>query len=377
MTVTPLAPYAMKVEQSRGRRYPEAKHPYRSDYARDRDRVVHSRAFRRLEAKTQVFTTRFSDHFRNRLTHTLEVAQIARTVAGTLGLNTDLTEALALVHDIGHPPFGHAGEKQLDLRMREFGERFNHNLHALYIVENFEQRYLDFPGLNLTFEVREGIIKHSRDYSAAEHPELAEYSLDQRPPLEAQLIDLVDEIAYNTADLDDGYEAHLIQLEQLCAEVPIFGAAYREVDSRYPDGKQKLKFNEALKQVLDRLATDLIENTRRQIEQAAVTSVDDVRRRAKRLAAFSADVAQQNGALKRFLFARLYSDPAISEDRDRSVAALDSLFTLFLEHPERMPGQYAEQARREPPHRVVCDYIAGMTDHFLLRQRRELLGISV
>src|SRR6202020_2793929 len=168
MTSTPLAPYAMRAEESRGRRYPEPPHPYRNDYARDRDRVIHSRAFRRLEAKTQVFTTRYSDHFRNRLTHTLEVAQGARTVADALNLNTDLAESLALAHDIGHPPFGHAGEKQLDLRMRAYGEHFTHNLHALYIVEHFEQRYLDFPGLNLTFEVREGISKHSRDYSAAE-----------------------------------------------------------------------------------------------------------------------------------------------------------------------------------------------------------------
>src|SRR5215470_10617676 len=186
-----FASYAMDVSRTRGRRYPEKPHPYRNDYARDRDRIIHSRAFRRLEAKTQVFTTRFSDHFRNRLTHTLEVTQIARTVAGALGLSTDLTEALALAHDVGHPPFGHAGEKQLNARMREFGGRFNHNLHALRIVEHFEQRYLDHPGLNLTFEVREGIVKHSRDYSAAEFPELAEYRLDQSPPLEAQLIDLV------------------------------------------------------------------------------------------------------------------------------------------------------------------------------------------
>src|SRR5580692_6416939 len=172
MAAAPLALYAMDVRLSRGRRYTETPHPYRTDFARDRDRVIHSRAFRRLEAKTQVFTTRFSDHFRNRLTHTLEVAQVARTVAGALHLNTDLAESLALVHDIGHPPFGHAGEKQLDLRLRAFGERFNHNLHALYIVEEFEQSYLDFNGLNLTFEVREGIIKHSRDYSAAEFPQL-------------------------------------------------------------------------------------------------------------------------------------------------------------------------------------------------------------
>ncbi len=279
---------------SRGRRYPETPHSYRNDYARDRDRVVHSRAFRRLEAKTQVFTTRFSDHFRNRLTHTLEVTQIARTVAGALGLNTDLTEALALVHDIGHPPFGHAGEKQLDKRMREHGGRFNHNLHALRIVEQFEQRYLDHPGLNLTFEVREGIIKHSRDYSAAEFPELAEYLLEERPPLEAQLIDLVDEIAYNTADLDDGFEARLLDLEQLRAEVPVFEAAYRDVDRTHPDGLQKLKFNEALKRVLDRLATDLIEHTRAQLEASGAKSVEEIRRLPKRLASFSSQMAEQN-----------------------------------------------------------------------------------
>jgi dGTPase len=370
----PLVSYAMDVRRSRGRRYPEPLHPYRNDYARDRDRVVHSRAFRRLEAKTQVFTTRFSDHFRNRLTHTLEVTQIARTVAGALGLNTDLTEALALVHDIGHPPFGHAGERQLDARMREHGSRFNHNLHALRIVEQFEQRYLDFPGLNLTFEVREGIIKHSCDYSAVEFPELAEYQLDQRPPLEPQLIDLVDEIAYNTADLDDGFEAHLLDLDILRAEVPMFDATYAEVDRRYPKGAQKLKFNEALKHVLDQLATDLIENTRRQAEAAGVETVEDVRRHLHRLAGFSAELAQGNGSLKRFLHARLYSQPTIKEDRDRSVAALDALFRFFLEHPDRMPEYYAALAKREPPHRVVCDYIAGMTDHFLLRQCRELLG---
>src|SRR5713226_316991 len=264
MAAMALAPYAMDVSRSRGRRYPEPSHPYRNDYARDRDRVIHSRAFRRLEAKTQVFTTRYSDHFRNRLTHTLEVAQIARTVAGALGLCSDLAEALALVHDLGHPPFGHAGEKRLDELLRPFGDRFDHNLHALRIVEKFEQRYLDFPGLNLTFEVREGIIKHSRDYPQAEFPELAEYLLDLRPPLEAQLIEFVDEVAYNTADLDDGCEARLLDVEMICAAVPVFAATYAEVERRYPRGRAQLKFNEALKRVLDRLATDLIENTRAQ-----------------------------------------------------------------------------------------------------------------
>jgi dGTPase len=370
-----LAPYAMDVRGTRGRRFPEPQHPYRNDYARDRDRVIHSRAFRRLEAKTQVFTTRYSDHFRNRLTHTLEVAQVARTVSDVLHLNTDLAEALALAHDIGHPPFGHAGEKQLDLRMRAYGEHFNHNLHALYILEQFEQSYLDFTGLNLTFEVREGIVKHSRDYSAAEFPQLAEYLLDQRPPLESQLIDFVDEIAYNTADLDDGFEAHLIDFDLLRAEVPIFNSAYEDVDRHYPHGKQKLKFNETLKQVLDLLATDLIETTRSRTEDSGVQTVEDIRSQPHRLAGFSPAVAKLNGDLKRFLFARLYSQSTIVEDRERSVAALDALFCFYLEHPERMPPQHAELALREPRHRVVCDYIAGMTDHFLLRQCHDLLGI--
>jgi len=376
MARAPLAAYAMDVRRSRGRRHPEPQHPYRGDYARDRDRVIHSRAFRRLEAKTQVFTTRYSDHFRNRLTHTMEVAQVARTVSSALGLNTDLTEALALVHDIGHPPFGHAGEKQLDLRMREHGDHFDHNLHALRIVEQFEQRYLDFPGLNLTFEVREGIVKHSRNYSAREFPSLAEYRLDERPTLEAQLIDLVDEIAYNTADLDDGFESRLFDFDLLRAEVPMFDGAYAEIDCRYPQGRRKLKFNEALKQILNRLVTDLIDDTAAKVQESGAKNSEDLRHLAKRVAAFSPEIAEENAALKRFLYRRLYSNSAIAEDRDRSVASLDALFLFFLDHPERLPKQYAELAENQPRHRVICDYIAGMTDHFLLRQCNELLGLS-
>jgi len=373
-----LAPYAMDASLSRGRRYPEPPHPYRNDYARDRDRVIHARAFRRLEAKTQVFTTRYSDHFRNRLTHTLEVAQIARTVAGALNLNTDLAEALALVHDIGHPPFGHAGERRLNDLLRPHGDRFDHNLHALRIVEQFEQRYLDFPGLNLTFEVREGIIKHSRDYSPAEFPELAEYLLDQRPPLEAQLIDAVDEIAYNTADLDDGFEARLLDAAAVCEGVPLFAETYAEVERSHPRGRAKLKFNEALKRVLDYLATDLIERTTAQVRTSAVQTVEDVRRHPSRIVGFSPEAARQNAELKRFLFAKLYDQPAIVEDRERSVDALEQLFRYYLERPEAMPKYYAEQAQSAGGgrHRVVCDYIAGMTDHFLLRQHRELVGAA-
>src|SRR6185312_1893604 len=216
--------------------------------------------------KTQVFTRRYSDHFRNRLTHTLEVAQISRTIAGQLGLNVYLVEALALVHDIGHPPFGHAGERALDAVMGKHGFSFDHNLHALRIVEDFELRYAAFPGLNLTFEVREGIIKHSRDYSAREFPELAEYLLDQRPPLEAQLIDITDELAYNTADLDDGYEAKLLTLEQIIEGVPLFAQLFREIEQRYPDAQKKLQFNEVLRRMLDRWVGDLIERTRGQVQ---------------------------------------------------------------------------------------------------------------
>lgn len=371
-----LASYAMEAAKSLGRRYPEPIHPYRNDYARDRDRVIHSRAFRRLEAKTQVFTTRYSDHFRNRLTHTLEVAQIARTVAGALELNADLAEALALVHDIGHPPFGHAGERKLDELLRPYGDSFDHNLQALRIVEQFEQRYLDFPGLNLTFEVREGIVKHSRDYDAAQYPALSEYLLDQRPPIEAQLIDFVDEIAYNTADLDDGYEAHVLDIEMIGSEVPLFARFYEEVERSHSQGLEKLKFNEAVKRVLDHLATGLIENTRSVVAASGVQSVDDVRHAPRRLAGFSASLAAENGVLKKFLLARLYDNPAIVGDRERSVEALAQLFDFYLEHPNAMPNAYAELAQRASKHRVVCDYIAGMTDHFLLRQHAELLGTS-
>lgn len=369
-----LAPYAMDVRRSRGRRQFEPPHPYRDDYARDRDRVIHSRAFRRLEDKTQVFTTRHSDHFRNRLTHTLEVAQIARTVAGALELNTDLAEALALVHDIGHPPFGHAGERRLDFLLREYHDRYDHNLHALRIVERFEQRYLDFPGLNLTFEVREGIIKHSRDYSPEEHPELAEYLLELRPPLEAQLIDLVDEIAYNTADVDDGCEARLLHLNDILEGVPLFAETYLEVDRQHPNGPAKLKLSEALKRLLDHLATDLIETTRDRIRAAGVSDVDEVRCASRRLASFSPRAAQQNRELKQFLFAKLYDHPVIREDREASVNALENLFRHYVDHPEAMPRRYLEQTDNEPRHRIVCDYIAGMTDHFLLRQQRALVG---
>ncbi len=369
-----LAGYAMDARHSRGRRYPEPSHPYRNEFARDRDRIIHARAFRRLQEKTQVFTVRFSDHFRSRLTHTLEVAQIARTVASALGLNSDLAEALALAHDIGHPPFGHAGEAKLDELMRAHGERFDHNLHALRIVEQFEQRYLDFPGLNLTFELREGILKHSRAWTAAEFPEAAEYEPALRPPLEAQLIDLVDEIAYNTSDMDDGWESELLPLELILEETPRLGIIYREIDRQYPAARVKLKLLETIKRVLDHLATDMIGTTQRQIESHRPQSPDDVRRFPIQLAGFSPDAASWSAGLKNFLHRRLYNHPDLVEERDRSVAALEQLFRFYCDHPEEMPPLHAALAQQQPRHRVVCDYIAGMTDRFLEREHRRVLS---
>src|SRR6478752_4832817 len=321
-----LAPYALRAEESRGRRYPEEAHAYRNAFQRDRDRVVHSRAFRRLENKTQVFTGRRSDHFRNRLTHTIEVAQISRTIAAELQLNEDLVEALALVHDVGHPPFGHAGERVLNAAMQEYGDQFDHNLHALRTVEQFEHRYAEFPGLNLTFEVREGIVKHSRDYDAAEFPELTEYLLEQRPPLEAQLIDLTDEIAYSTADLDDGVEAKILTRGQARQNVPLFARLHAEVEQRYPAAAEKLLFNEALKRVMDHLVTDLITATRERISAAGIRTVDDVRSHPARLAGFSPEVDAERKQTKQFLYSNLYLSKALEPEKRMAEEIVTHLF---------------------------------------------------
>jgi dGTPase len=369
-----LAAYAVRVENSRGRRYPETPHQYRNAFQRDRDRVIHSRAFRRLENKTQVFTRRYSDHFRNRLTHTIEVAQIARTIAAALDLNVDLVECLALVHDIGHPPFGHAGEKALDAVMRAHGYSFDHNLHALRIVEDFELRYADFRGLNLTFEVREGIIKHSRDYSPAEFPELTEYLLDQRPPLEAQLIDLADEIAYQTADLDDGTEARILSTEEIREGVPVFEMFYREVEVRYRDALPKLKFAEALKRVLNLLVGDLIENTKTRLHATGIKNFEDVRRYPGRLLSFSPEVGPHRNELKEFLYEHLYFSGDLRPEKDTAEQVVTDLFQHWTKHPEDLPLAYQEKSRHEPLPRIVCDYIAGMTDNFIQERHATICG---
>ena len=351
--------------------FPEPPHPYRSPFQRDRGRIIHARAFRRLAGKTQVFTHRYSDHFRSRLTHTMEVAQIARTVAVTLGLNEDLTEALALVHDIGHPPFGHAGERALDDALQRHDLRFDHNLHALRIVEHFEQRYAAFRGLNLTLAVREGIIKHSRDYSAAEHPELSEYFLDQRPPLEAQIIDLADEIAYLTADFDDGMEAEILDLDDIRRHVRIFEQFFVPMQAQYPDAPSKLVFNEALKRVLNALVNDLIAETGRQVKAADVTTLDDIRNAPHRLAAFSPEMEELRLEAKRYLYANLYNCEELARDHEEAARVIAELFRAWTANPSLLPPSYVARVQEEGAPRVAADYIAGMTDNFIMTQYAE------
>ena len=359
MATGALAHLRFPVDCGRGRRYPELPHPFRNDFQRDRDRVVHARAFRRLENKTQVFTPGLSDHFRNRLTHTIEVSQIARTVARVLGLDEDLTEALALAHDVGHPPFGHAGEAELDRLMRQYGDRFDHNLQALRIVESFENPYPRFPGLNLTFEVREGIVKHSTDLVPAEYlPEL-------RPTLEAQLIDLCDEIAYNTSDLDDAYGAGLVTFDEARAKIEKFNELDETASQQFPGATEQMRMYEIVRGLINWLVAGLIQGT---AEAAAhLKDVDAVRACAHRVAQFPAEQASGTAQLKELLRSRVYNSEALAEARRASVARIAALFELYMRDPELLPAGYLEDSAGEPLHRQVCDYIAGMTDRFLLK----------
>lgn len=361
-----LAQLRFPVERSRGRRFPESLPSFRNDFQRDRDRIVHSRAFRRLEAKTQVFAAGISDHFRNRLTHTLEVAQLARTAARVLGLDEDFTEALALAHDIGHPPFAHSGEVALNRILDRFGDRFEHNLHALRIVESFEHRYAMYPGLNLSFEVREGIVKHSRDLPADTCGKLAEYLPGLRPPLEAQLIDLADEIAYNTADVDDAHEAKFFTLKELGAAVGMAGTILEEIEGQFPAAEERIQLHELQRRLIDHLMRGLMEGTIAACEAAGVRSVDEVRHYPERLVQFTAEAAETSAALKRFLHARVYHTALLVEARDQSTLAIQQLFDYFLQHPNLLPNG-PDELGGDPLHRRICDYIASMTDGYFLR----------
>jgi dGTPase len=351
------------------RAFAEPPHPYRTPFARDAARILHARAFRRLAGKTQVFTQlaaeSTSDHFRSRLTHTLEVTQIARTLAATLGLNVELAEALALVHDIGHPPFGHAGEKALDQALQAHGLRFDHNLHALRIVTWFEERYAAFRGLNLTLAVREGIVKHSRDYAPADHPELAEYFLDQFPPLEAQLIDLADEIAYLTADFDDGLDSGILTLGQVRDGVPLFRRFHDAALARFPAAAPKLTINETLKSMLNLLVTDLMNQLCARVVSLGADTLEEVRRAPTRLAAFSPEVEADRAQAKQFLYDNLYNSPGMAEGHAHATEVVQGLFTALVENPAQLPPDDQAQIPAQGLARTVADYLAGMTDSYI------------
>jgi dGTPase len=358
----------------RGRKFPEPVHPYRSDFQRDRDRVIHSRAFRRMEGKTQVFAAGLCDHFRNRLTHSIEVSQVARTVAVALGLNEEFTETLALAHDLGHPPFGHAGERELNRQMARFGLGFEHNLQALRVVDHLEERYVRFDGLNLTFEVREGILKHSREIATDAGPEFTDLLPGQRPPLEAQLLDLADEIAYNTADLDDAFSAGLFSMEAISQQVHFFGELAEQIDTQFPGASERIRFWEVQRQVMNFLIGGLIEGSRAAVDAAGVQTVADVRAFAQRLASFTPRAKQVNEELRAFLLARLYSHPDLESERVSVARQLGELFAFLIEHPDRVSAGYRERLKEDPAERVVCDYVAGMTDAYFQKVYRELLG---
>ncbi len=364
-----LAPLRFPVESTRGRRFPESLPSFRNDFQRDRDRIVHSRAFRRLEAKTQVFPAGISDHFRNRLTHTLEVAQLARTAARVLGLDEDFAEALALAHDIGHPPFAHSGEHALNAALSRHGERFEHNLHALRIVEVYEHRYALYPGLNLTFEVREGIVKHSRDLPADTTGPLAEYLPGLKPPIEAQLIDLVDEIAYNTADTDDAHEAGFFRLSELGAAVPVAAELIDEVETHFPAAEERIHLHEVQRRLIDHLMRGLMQGTIEACAAAGVRNVEEVRHHPERLVRFTAQAAETTRLMKQFLHARVYHTELLVEERNQSAAAIERLFEFLLAHPDQVPpGQPGDSLPRR-----ISDYIASMTDPYF---RRVYSGLS-
>lgn len=350
------------------RLWAEPEQPGLGAFERDRQRIVQARAFRRLAGKTQVFTSRESDHFRSRLTHTIEVVQIAREVARALRLNEELVEALALVHDIGHPPFGHAGERALDRCLQEHGLRFDHNLHALRIVEHFEDWYAAHRGLNLTLGVREGIVKHSRDYAEAQHPELAPYFLGQRPPIEAQIIDLADEIAYLTADLDDGVESGLLEIEHLCGHIGIMGHAYERMRAAHQGVDQKFLFHEALQWMQDALTADLIGTTCEKVEAAGLQSLTAVRLHPERVAVFSPAMEEMRREEKRYLYDTLYTCPTLEAEHAKAENVVSTLFAFYMKQPERLPEGYLEESVTEGLPRVVADYIAGMTDSYILQQ---------
>ncbi|MHB0874673.1 MAG: deoxyguanosinetriphosphate triphosphohydrolase [Anaerolineae bacterium] len=361
-----LAPWAMKSADSRGRQYPDAEPPYRSAFQRDRDRLIHTTAFRRLEYKTQVFVSYEGDYYRTRLTHTIEVSQIARTIARALRANEDLTEAIATAHDIGHTPFGHSGEEVLHELMRDHGG-FDHNLQALRLVTELERRYPDFPGLNLTWEVREGIVKHKTEYDRGDYSD--GYDPDKMPTIEAQIVNAADEIAYTTHDLDDGLRAGLLEPRQLL-DLDLWRDTLNEAGID-PDDDDELARHRAVRRLIDVEVTDLIATTAAALQQNAPANTEAIRSLPGVIVQHSAEMATANRSLKDFLFTRLYRHWRVLRMASKSQRLVRALFRVYIEDPRQLP-QSVQLAAADGLHRAVCDYIAGMTDRYAIEEYRKL-----
>ena len=371
-----LAPYAASGGSSRGRRYSEAAPAYRSEYQRDRDRIVHCGAFRRLEYKTQVFVNHEGDLFRTRLTHSIEVAQIGRSIARTLALNEDLTEAISLAHDLGHTPFGHSGQDALNACMQEYGG-FEHNLQSLRVVDVLEERYAEFPGLNLTFESREGILKHCSLKNAEQLGDVGRRFIEkQQASLEAQVANLADEIAYNNHDVDDGLRSGLITIDQLRA-IRLFGEQYEAVEKRHPGVSERVRIHEIVRRMINRLVVDLVDESRRRLTASRVQSIDDVRAAGRALIGFSDGVREESLELKRFLRAALYNHYRVRRMTRKAEQIVSDLFGVFMNDARLLPPQFQAKTRTAPDEamaraRIVADYVAGMTDRYAIREHKRL-----
>ncbi|MCH1504418.1 MAG: deoxyguanosinetriphosphate triphosphohydrolase [Verrucomicrobiales bacterium] len=367
-----LAPYAQRVDQSVGRGHAERQHHYRTDYQRDRARVIHSRAFRRLERKTQVFLNGTGDHFRTRLTHTIEVSSITRAIACALALNEDLAETIALAHDLGHAPFGHSGEKKLNELMRGQGG-FEHNVQSLRVVDLIESKYPEFPGLNLSYEVLEGLQKHNRGYERPAFGDCPSESFAQ-PTLEGQVANLADEITYYSHDLDDGLESGLITVDQL-ADLDIWRTCCEQVNSQFPHLAGDLYVRYVIRILIDMQVERLVAETRRRITEASVQSPDDVRRHPDRLVAYDPGLKRANLQLRAFLYKNLYYHPEVNGANMEATAKIETVFKHYVDHPDELGKETAKRIDSEGLARTVCDYIAGMTDRFLQDEYVRLSGV--
>jgi dGTPase len=358
----------MKSYNTRGRVHKEEDHPYRSAYQRDRDRIIHSAAFRRLEYKTQVFVNHEGDYYRTRLTHTLEVSQIARTIAAALRLNVDLVEAIALAHDLGHTPFGHSGEEALNELMVNYGG-FNHNLQGLRVVDILEERYPDFPGLNLTWEVREGIIKHSSAFD--EKAKVKELAPDEEPTLEAQIVDIADEIAYDNHDLDDGLTSGLLKKTDL-EKLPLWNNIYREISQKYakidPDRGKYL----IIRSLIDIQVTDLIQEAEKRINKLELSSYLEIKKRNKKIISFSEQMLKLREPLRELLLEKLYHHYRVMRMANKAKRFIQELFKVYIDKPEQLPPQIQKRISIDGTRRMVCDYIAGMTDRYALDEYKKL-----